>query len=250
MSRSPYVYKLLPGESCNPVNSLKSEKMGTPSWKVWVGLQEAKTAKFWKAVSSELIATAILMIVQCSVPLKWPGNNDSGTTVQIALGMGFVVMCLIEGFGHFSGAQVNPTVTLAMFVARKLSIVKAILFILAQCMGSLLGSGLVYVVTPANATGTFATTVVNPLMTPAQGMVVEMYLSFMLVFVIFGATDSVKKITMPSLVIGLAVAMNICTGINHTGASMNPARSLGPAVYVNIWENHWVRLPLRPQVSL
>ncbi|XP_013390344.1 aquaporin AQPAe.a isoform X2 [Lingula anatina] len=206
----------------------------------FVGTDEVKTVKFWKSVTAEVLSTAIMMIVQCSVPLKWPGNNDSGTTVQIALGMGFVVMCMIEAFGHISGAQMNPSVSIAMLIARKISLLKAIFYIIAQCSGAFLGSGLIYIITPANATGGLATTTVNRDMTPAQGMVVEMYLTFMLVFVIFGATDSRKKITMPSLVIGMAVAMNICTGINHTGASMNPARSLGPAVYVNIWTDHWV----------
>ncbi|XP_013390275.1 aquaporin AQPAe.a [Lingula anatina] len=218
--------------------SVKNRTMADHSFQI--GHHEIKTVAFWKAVSAEILATAILMIVQCSTPLKWPGNNDSGTTVQIALGMGFVVMCLAESVGHISGAQMNPAVAIAMFLAQKISLLRAILYVVAQCIGAIAGSGLVYVVTSPNATGNFATTTVNPLLSPAQGMVVEMYLTFILVFVIFGATDSARKLTMPGIAIGLTVAMDVLSGINHTGASMNPARSLGPAVYVNIWTDHWV----------
>lgn len=84
--------------------------------------QELADPVFWRAVMVEIISTFILLTVQCSLPLSW--KADMGQVIQIALGMGLVVMGLIEMFGAVGDAHFNPAVTLAMLVANKCSIVR------------------------------------------------------------------------------------------------------------------------------
>jgi glycerol uptake facilitator-like aquaporin len=109
-------------------------------------------------------------------------------------------------------------------------------------MGSIAAAAFIKTVHPANYTGTLAATVLHPEMEPWQGVLVEIWLTFILVLTILGATNQVRKVNiyMPTLIIMLAVGNGVSCGFNSTGGSMNPARSLGPAVIADIWEYHWI----------
>ena len=93
-------------------------------------LHEAKSRLFWRDVSVEVMATFILMSVQCSVPLSWGDKGQAptvfGSIVQQGLGMGFVVSATTWTFGDFGGCHMNPAVTCSMVVARQLSIFKVL----------------------------------------------------------------------------------------------------------------------------
>ena len=89
---------------------------------------EVKSKLFWRDASVELVATFILMSVQCSLPLSWENNGAPptvfGNIVQVGIGMGFVVCATAWTFGDFGGCHMNPAVSFSMVLARKLSILK------------------------------------------------------------------------------------------------------------------------------
>ena len=91
-------------------------------------LNEAKSRLFWRDVSVEVIATFILMSVQCTLPLSWGNDGQTptafGSIVQQGLGMGFVVSATAWTFGDFGGCHMNPAVSFSMVIARQLSILK------------------------------------------------------------------------------------------------------------------------------
>ena len=93
---------------------------------------EVKSKLFWRDASVEVVATFILMSVQCSLPLSWENNGAPptvfGNIVQVGIGMGFVVCATAWTFSDFGGCHMNPAVSFSMVLARKLSIMKGMLF--------------------------------------------------------------------------------------------------------------------------
>ncbi|KAI0221798.1 Aquaporin-4, partial [Lamellibrachia satsuma] len=203
---------------------------------------ELRTATFWRDVCVEFIATFIMMSVQCALPLTWGNAAGIGGPVHTALGMGFVVCTMAWTFGDFSGGHMNPAVTFSMAISAKITVVRALLYVIAQCAGTAAGTGFVYIVTPAARREGLSATMVNPEIEPWQGMLVETWITAILVLTIYGATNDRRKenLFMPTIPIGFAVTLGCLTGWKYTGASMNPARSLGPALMLNLWTNHWV----------
>ncbi|XP_063133187.1 aquaporin-4 isoform X14 [Rattus norvegicus] len=146
------------------------------------------TQAFWKAVTAEFLAMLIFVLLSVGSTINWGGSENPLPVdmVLISLCFGLSIATMVQCFGHISGGHINPAVTVAMVCTRKISIAKSVFYITAQCLGAIIGAGILYLVTP------------------------------------------------PSVVGGLGV-----TTINYTGASMNPARSFGPAVIMGNWENHW-----------
>lgn len=162
--------------------------------------------------------------------------------VVIALTFGFVVMIAVQALGHVSGAHLNPAITCGAVVAGKVTIIRALLYIIAQCLGAIAGTAFLKAVTPPDFQATLGSTAINDSLTTQQGLGVEFLLGFVLVFVVFGVTDPNKPDSKipASLAIGLTVAVGHFASVPYTGSSMNPARSLGSAVLSNLWEDHWV----------
>ncbi|KAJ8968301.1 hypothetical protein NQ317_013708 [Molorchus minor] len=151
-------------------------------------------------------------------------------------------MHFFQSIGHISGCHINPAVTLSLFITGDIKLLRAIFFIVVQCVGAAAGSALLKVMTPEDKVGNLGLTAVSSQITPEQGLLMEAILTFLLLFVIHGVCDARRKDVKGSapLAIGLAItAVHLC-GIQYTGSSVNPARSFGPAVIMNLWENHWV----------
>ncbi|ELT95009.1 hypothetical protein CAPTEDRAFT_46197, partial [Capitella teleta] len=165
-----------------------------------------------------------------------------GTVVQVGLGMGFVVATMAWALGDFGGGHINPAVSMAMVVRRSITIFRGVMYIIAQSIGAIAGAGFVYAVTPSNKRETLAVTNLGPEVEAWQGFLVELWATFVLVVTILGSTNANRKgrVYMPTIFIGFAVTLGIMSAFNHTGGSLNPARSFGPAVVMNLWDNHWV----------
>ncbi|CAH2284988.1 aquaporin-4 isoform X1 [Pelobates cultripes] len=202
------------------------------------------TQPFWKAVSGEFLAMLIFVLLSCGSTINWSSkdNPQPADIVLISLCVGLSIATLIQCFGHISGAHINPAVTVAMVCMRKISLAKSAFYIVAQSLGAVAGAGILYLVTPSNVAGELGVTKVNKDLSSGHGLLVEIIITFQLIFTICASCDSKRNDITGSvaLAIGFSVAIGHLFAINYTGASMNPARSLGPAVIMNIWESHWV----------
>ncbi len=167
-------------------------------------------------------------------------NQISGgevTTVGIGLTFGFIVSAMIYATGHLSGAHLNPAVTLAFALARHFSWKRVPLYAAAQITGAIAASavlrGLLGDVADMGAT--------KPAIGDAQAWGLETLLTFILMFVIMAVATDVRAVGQAAaLAIGATVGLEAIFAGPLTGASMNPARSFGPALIGNTWDSHWL----------
>uniref|UniRef100_H3DCN2 Aquaporin-4 n=1 Tax=Tetraodon nigroviridis TaxID=99883 RepID=H3DCN2_TETNG len=212
---------------------------------IMVAFKGIWTKDFWRAVSGEYLATFIFVLLSLGSTISWKAGEEKAPPadlVLISLCFGLSIATMVQCFGHISGGHINPAVTAAMVVTRKLSLAKAVFYVLAQCLGAITGAGILYLVTPAAARGSLGVTEVNAQFSVGNGLLVELLITFELVFTIFASCDP-KRTELggsASLAIGFAVAIGHFFAINYTGASMNPARSFGPALITLNFTNHWV----------
>ncbi|KAF2355401.1 Major intrinsic protein [Trinorchestia longiramus] len=204
-----------------------------------LGTQEIKTVGLWKALAAEFLGTLILVLFGCASTL-----GEKTDIVKVSLTFGFTLACLIQALDHISGCHVNPSVTLGMLVARYMSVTRSILYVVAQTLGGIAGAGILYGITPTEIQYGMGVSRVNPELSEGQAFGVEVLCTFLLVFTIFGTTDSRRTDVKGSisLAIGLAAVCTHLFGIPYTGASLNPARTFGPALVVggDAWAHHWV----------
>ncbi|KAF3699387.1 Aquaporin-4 [Channa argus] len=212
---------------------------------IMVAFKGIWTKDFWRAVSGEYLATFIFVLLGLGSTINWAAGQENpppANLVLISLCFGLSITTMVQSFGHISGGHINPAVTAAMVVTRKLSLAKALFYMVAQCLGAITGAGILYLVTPAAVRGSLGLTTVNSNISVGHAFLVELLITFELVFTIFATCDP-KRTDLSgsaSLAIGLAVVIGHLFAIPYTGASMNPARSFGPAMIMLDFENHWV----------
>ncbi|KAE8293692.1 Aquaporin-4 [Larimichthys crocea] len=138
--------------------------------------------------------------------------------------------------------EVNPAVTLALLATRKVDVLRALVYIAAQCLGASLGAGALYLALPLKTSADHFVNKVPIELNAAQAVGIEVLCTFQMVFTVFSVEDQRRReCTEPgNLAIGLAHTAGVLIGARFSGASMNPARSLGPAIITGFWENHWV----------
>lgn len=155
----------------------------------------------------------------------------------VALAFAFVVLAMVFALGHVSGAHINPAVTLAFWSARCFPGREVPLYLGAQCAGAVAASVTMGAI--VGPVGSYGATL--PVVGVGAAFAVEWLLSFVLMLVIMAvATDEQVSPGFAGVAVGLAVGFCAMTGGPLTGASMNPARSLGPAVAGNLWTGHWL----------
>jgi aquaporin Z len=157
--------------------------------------------------------------------------------VGVALAFAFVVVAMIYALGHLSGAHINPAVTLAFWSVRRFPAGEVVPYVAAQCVGAVAASLL-----SRAALGTAGSAGATlPALPIGAAFGVEWLLSFALMFVIMAvATDERVADGFAAIAVGLTVGFCAMVGGPLTGASMNPARSLGPAVAGGFWHGHWL----------
>lgn len=194
----------------------------------------------WRMLVAELIGTLLLVFIGCGSILTLNGGDIN--YVQIGLTFGLTIATIVQTICHISGGHLNPAVTLSFFVTGEVKLIKAILYILVQCIGAACGAAILRAITPADKLGNLGITNINPSLDPMQGFIVEAILTFLLLIVIHGVCDTRRKDVKGSAPLAIGVAIVAChlAGIQYTGSSLNPARSFGPAVIMNLWANHWI----------
>jgi len=216
----------------------------------------------WRCSVAEFFGTAIFVFLGCGAvasAIEFLHGSTDGTYVSliilVAMAHGFAITVTIYTIGDVSGGNINPAVTWALVFTRKMSSVRGILFVLAQCSGAIFAAFILRTLLPQEYENTLGCHSVNDKMTAAEGLWFEIVLTFIFIFVVFGTAVSpfVGKMAPVSggsneygpgkltpLALGLTILTLHCVGIPFTGASMNPARSLGPAVVATCWTNHWI----------
>ncbi|MCD6064113.1 MAG: family channel protein [Flavipsychrobacter sp.] len=169
-------------------------------------------------------------------------NQESGgaiTHVGIAITFGLIVMSMIYSLGSISGAHLNPAVSIAFTIARRFPLKQLTPYIISQLLGALLASVILRYLFPANEL--LGATL--PQGSAAQSFVLELLLTFFLMFVIINvATGSKEQGMFAGLAIGAVVALEAMFAGPICGASMNPARSVAPALISGHLEHLWVYL--------
>lgn len=203
----------------------------------------SKNRDIWRMLMAEYVGPLFLVLIGCSSCVKgWNEENNDAQIVQVALAFGVTIATMAQAVGHVSGGHFNPAVTVACLVTGKITIVKAAAYIFAQCLGAVSGAALLQALTPTEFHNTLGVTEVHTALTPTQGFGVEFFSTFTLVLVVFGVCDENRKDVRGSapMAIGLCISAAILATGNYTGGSLNPARSLGPALIANKWAFHWV----------
>ena len=185
-----------------------------------------------KSLVAEFIGTFALIFIGAGALAIGSAN-----LVGVALAHGLVIVTFAYAYGHISGTHINPAVTLGLLIAGEIEFVAAIGYWIVQFLGGILGAVVLNAVLP-NA-GDLGVTILGEGVTPVQGLVVEIVLTFFLVNTIFNTAVSGKAGNLAGLAIGLTLALAILMGGPLTRASLNPARTLGPAIvsgnYADIW---------------
>jgi aquaporin NIP len=167
-------------------------------------------------------------------------NQESGgivTHVGIAIVFGLIVMAMILSLGHVSGAHINPAVTIALSVAKKFKRQNIIPYIVAQLAGACFASFILKILFPANE---FLGATI-PKGSDVQSFILEFILSFLLMFVILTSTDKKDhSILVPALAVGSTVGLEALFAGPICGASMNPARSISPALLGWHFQSLWI----------
>ena len=184
---------------------------------------------------AEFVGTFALIFVGIGA-IKTAGYD----TLAVAVAHGLTIGAFVSATMHISGGQLNPAVTFGLLCGGHMTFLNAVRYWVAQCLGGivaaliclgLFGRDVVVTGTPQLA--------IN--LTPGQGILVEAILTFFLVFVVYGtAVDERGPRRVAGLVIGSTITLDILFGGPLTGAAMNPARVLGPAVAAGFWKAHYV----------
>ena len=194
-----------------------------------------------KKFISELVGTMFLVLFGCgtAVAVNNYVNNVVGiafpfTLLIIASAFGLILIALINTIGKVSGCHVNPAVSIACLIDKRMDIFDFIVYVCAQIIGAICGAGILKLIfateTGVAANGFDKLSLLPITTTQTVAFVVEVILTFIFVLVILTTTADEKN-ENPSLVIGLTLTLVHLFGIPLTGTSVNPARSIGPAIF-------------------
>jgi aquaporin Z len=187
---------------------------------------------------AELIGTFVLVFIGCGSAVV--AGKEVGF-LGISLAFGIAVLVMVYAIGSVSGCHINPAITIAMLVNGKISGKDAGVYIICQCIGAVIASVLLFAIMnglPAyniatNGLGQNGYGIASPGGFPLMSaLIAEVILTFIFLMVIFGATSKAAPAGFAGIAIGLSLAMIHIVGIPITGTSVNPARSLGPALIV------------------
>lgn len=218
-----------------------------------VDFNEFKLWSFYRALIAEFIATLLFLYITIATVIGYKRNaaNCGGVGILgIAWSFGGMIFVLVYCTAGISGGHINPAVTFGLFLARKVSLPRAVLYMVAQCLGAICGTGLVKAFQKSfyDTYGGGANSIASGY-SKGTGLGAEIIGTFVLVYTVFSATDpkrSARDSHVPVLAplpIGFAVFMVHLATIPITGTGINPARSFGAAVvygHQKIWDEHWI----------
>ena len=187
---------------------------------------------------AEGLAAFALVFAGCGAIVADAQYDDALGVVGVALVFGLIIMVMVYATGHLSGAHINPAVTFAFTLTRHFPARDALAYIGAQLSGAVAGAGLLLAVWPDQPASLGATV---PSVGAGSALVYEVALTAFLMFVIMAvATDTRAVGAGAAIAIGGTIGLDALAGGPVTGASMNPARSFGPALASGEWSDFWI----------
>lgn len=195
-----------------------------------------------KKYLAEMFGTMVLVLMGCGAAVSLNCGGDTASVVGTAMAFGLAVVAMAYAIGGISGCHINPAITLGCLFAKRISGKDAVMYMIFQVIGAFIGSALLYLLT-SNTTveGTGANDLQEGV-TMIGGLLAEIIFTCVFVLVVLGTTDAKKGAgNFAGLAIGLSLVLVHLVCIRYTGTSVNPARSIAPAVFqggtalTNLW---------------
>lgn len=191
-----------------------------------------------KKYLAEMVGTMVLVLMGCgtAVSLGCTSNDPmlAGTVVGTALAFGLAVVAMAYTIGGISGCHINPAITLSCFLSGRINGKDTAMYMIFQTIGAILGAAILYICTSASGetiVGTGANAC-QPGVSVIGGLIAEIVFTAIFVLVVLGTTDAKKGAgNFAGLAIGLSLVLVHLVCIRYTGTSVNPARSIGPALF-------------------
>jgi MIP family channel proteins len=188
------------------------------------------------ALVAEAIGTFLFFFIAAGAALVATGDPAAALLI-VALAHGVVLAVLVSSFGAVSGGHFNPAVTLGLWIAGQIDVVKGVAYMVAQLLGgAAAGFALAYFFADVGP----AVPALGEGVDVIEGILLEAIMTTVLLFAVFGTAVDARGPKIGGLAIGLAVAADILFGGPLTGAAMNPARWFGPAVAAGAFDNWFV----------
>ena len=189
-----------------------------------------------KKYLAEMVGTMVLVLMGCGVAVSLGCDVAAPSTViGTSLAFGLSVVAMAYAIGGISGCHINPAITFGVWLSKRMSGKDALMYVLFQVIGAVIGSAILFALTSSSDVVATTATGANGLqqgVSVCGGLVAEIVFTFIFVLVVLGTTDSEKGAgNLAGLAIGLTLVLVHLVCIRYTGTSVNPARSIAPAVF-------------------
>ena len=191
-----------------------------------------------KKYLAEMVGTMVLVLMGCGVAVSLGcTSNDpalASTVVGTSMAFGLAVVAMAYTIGGTSGCHINPAITLGCMLSGRMKAKEGIMYMVFQVIGAILGSAVLYLCTSTSGDAIVGTgaNACQPGVSVMGGLVAEIVFTMIFVLVVLGTTDSKKGAgQFAGLAIGLSLILVHLVCIRYTGTSVNPARSIGPALF-------------------
>ena len=189
-----------------------------------------------KKYLAEMVGTMVLVLLGCGTAVSLNCGADTASVVGTAIAFGLAVVAMAYTIGGISGCHINPAITLGCLLTKRIGTKDACMYMLFQVIGAFIGSAILFALVSTSpeavqgtATGANAC---QAGISQTTAFIAEAVLTGIFVFVVLGTTDAKKGAgNFAGLAIGLSLILIHLVGIHYTGTSVNPARSIAPAVF-------------------
>ncbi len=190
-----------------------------------------------KKYLAEMIGTMVLVLMGCGVAVSLNCSSvcdlvtaNAATVIGTSLAFGLSVVAMAYAIGGISGCHINPAITFGVWLSGRMSGKDAIMYVIFQIIGAIIGAAILFALAPQSGLGANG---LQPEISTCTGFLAELVFTFVFVLVVLGTTDSEKGAgNFAGLAIGLSLVLVHLVCIRYTGTSVNPARSIGPALFV------------------
>ncbi|MBR3478670.1 MAG: MIP family channel protein [Bacteroidaceae bacterium] len=189
-----------------------------------------------KKYLAEMVGTMVLVLLGCGTAVSLNCGADTASVVGTAMAFGLAVVAMAYTIGGTSGCHINPAITLGCLISKRISCKDATMYMIFQIIGAFIGSAILYALVATSPDATQGTTTganaCQAGVSSVTGLIAEIVLTCIFVLVVLGTTDEKKGAgNFAGLAIGLSLILIHLVGIHYTGTSVNPARSIAPAVF-------------------
>lgn len=191
-----------------------------------------------KKYLAEMIGAIVLVLMGCGAAVFAGAVQPFASvgTLGVALAFGLSVLAMVYTIGKISGCHINPAITLGMLVSKKISSKDATMYMLFQVIGAIIGSAILYVLAKDSGSTTTLTGA-NGYTSVLPAFVAETVFTFIFLLVVFGSTSKGADNKFAGIAIGLSLTLIHIVCIPITGTSVNPARSIAPAIFEMVQGN-------------